>query len=164
MHIHEIQGRRQILTRSNHHICQSKHPEADPHAPSRELSKYFGKDVHLIYKGPRPRPCEPTLDFPELAATAVFQDGYPLLVASEESLRSIQARIRGQIGVQGVEDRWAMEDLEITRYVFLPFFFLTGHMPVLGSRSQESFVILSYSYFPAPTECIHHSLMSHGND
>ena len=98
------------------YICQSK-DSSDPFAPSQILSRDFNKDVHLIYKGPRPRPCQPTLDFPELNASAVFQDGYPLLVASEESLKAIQEQIKGQIGVQGVDEHWAQDDLEMTRYV-----------------------------------------------
>lgn len=98
------------------YICQSK-DTSDPYSPSEILSRYFNKDVHLIYKGPRPRPCEPTIDFPKLDASAVFQDGYPLLLASEESLKAIQEQIKGQIGVQGVDEHWARDELEMTRYV-----------------------------------------------
>jgi len=85
-------------------------------APTRILSRYFGRDVLLVFKGPRPRPCQPTSEFPDLQATAVYQDGYPLLVASEESLLAIQERVKGEVGVQGVEDRWKNDELVMERF------------------------------------------------
>lgn len=49
----------------------------------------------------------------------MYQDGYPLLVASEESLRAVQERIRGEVGLQGVEERWREGDLVMERCVSL---------------------------------------------
>ena len=53
------------------YICQSVNPR-DP-SPSEILSDYMGKAVHLVMKGPRARPCDPTPLFPSLEATGVFQ-------------------------------------------------------------------------------------------
>ncbi|KAH8119736.1 hypothetical protein DFH11DRAFT_1685253 [Phellopilus nigrolimitatus] len=97
------------------YICQSVDPE-DREAPTRILTRFFGRAVLLVLKGPRPRPCAPTLAFPELKATAVYQDGYPLLVTSEESLCAVKDRLRGEVGKQGVADRWSEDDLVMERF------------------------------------------------
>lgn len=87
-------------------------------------------------KGPSPRYCHPTHAFPALpelpatphlddggdkSATVVFQDGYPLLVASEESLGAVSQKIRefarqGPAGeVRGIAGKWVNVDIEIER-------------------------------------------------
>lgn len=45
---------------------------SDP-SPSKILSDFLDRPVHLVVKGPTPRFCPPTLAFPNLTATAVFQ-------------------------------------------------------------------------------------------
>ncbi|KAG8796190.1 hypothetical protein FRC17_008023, partial [Serendipita sp. 399] len=81
------------------YICQSVDGKgADP---SASLSKYLEREVFLIFKGPNIRYVKPTSTFPNLQAAAVFQDGYPLLIASEESLADVQHKI--ELSAQGVE-------------------------------------------------------------
>lgn len=104
------------------HICESLPSSSSPspsqsQSPSAILSRYFDKPVHLVFKGSRPRPCDPTPVFPDLKATAVFQDGYPLLVASEESLLAVETELRGHVGKQGVDERWKSDRLVIERSV-----------------------------------------------
>lgn len=67
-------------------------------------------------KGPRVRKCPATPRFPKLDAPAYFQDGFPLLLVSEESVGAIQKRIRAMVGTQGISDKWAEEELEVERY------------------------------------------------
>lgn len=96
------------------YICQDLNsPERD--FPTKVMSRFFNRAVHLVCKGPRPRACPPTTDFPELQATTCYQDGYPLLVASEESLEAVQERVRGEVGKQGVADRWKEDELVMER-------------------------------------------------
>ena len=63
------------------------------------------------------RSCPPTLRFPKLDSRSYFQDGYPLLLVSEESVEAVQDRIRDMVGTQGVNDKWAEEELKVERYV-----------------------------------------------
>lgn len=93
-------------------VCQSL---SGGHSPSFILSQYFEKPVHLVIKGSRPRNCDPTPDFPDLSATAVFQDGYPLLIASDENVDAIQEQLQGYIGKQGVDESWRTEKIVIER-------------------------------------------------
>lgn len=86
-------------------------------SPSSTLSKYLGRSVHLVYKGPRPRVCQPTTAYPELKATVSYQDGYPLLVLSEESVKEVEKQTKKIVGVQGVEEQWRDEPLVIERFV-----------------------------------------------
>lgn len=97
------------------YICESIVGFKD--APSTSLSNYFGKPVHLIYKGPRPRPIDPTTSFPELDATAKYQDMYPLLILSEESTDAVEHELRGHVGKQGIEERWSQDKITIERCV-----------------------------------------------
>lgn len=96
------------------HVCQSI-DDVRGNVPSRTLSHYFGRDVLLIVKGRKARTCRPTHEFPSLSASTNYQDGYPLLVASEESLLAVQDGMRGEVGKQGVADRWKDDDLEMER-------------------------------------------------
>ncbi|KAI0714592.1 MOSC N-terminal beta barrel domain-containing protein [Earliella scabrosa] len=68
-------------------VCSSLDPSS--RSPSEILSQYFGRPVHLVMKGPRTRECPTTHAFPDLKASAWFQDGFPFLVASEESLEEV---------------------------------------------------------------------------
>lgn len=86
-------------------------------SPSTILSEYVGYPVHLVVKGPRVRNCPPTLRFPKLDVPSYFQDGYPLLLVSEESVGAVQARIRDMVGIQGISEKWTEEELEVERYV-----------------------------------------------
>jgi hypothetical protein len=70
-----------------------------------------------VYKGPRARICEPTFDFPSLDASLRYQDGYPLLVLSEESVDAAETEVRKYVGTQGVEERWKDDKLVIERWV-----------------------------------------------
>lgn len=45
----------------------------------------------------------------------MYQDGYPILLASEESLLSVQEKLRKEVGNQGVADRWFEDDLVMER-------------------------------------------------
>ncbi|KIJ66454.1 hypothetical protein HYDPIDRAFT_109491 [Hydnomerulius pinastri MD-312] len=94
------------------YICET----AAGRSPSTILSEYFGYPVHLVVKGLRPRICPPTDRFPELDAPSYFQDGYPLLLVSEESVLAVQERIRDMVGIQGVGEKWAKEDLVVERF------------------------------------------------
>ena len=105
------------------YVCASLEPES--RSPSEILSDYFGRSVHLVMKGPRVRPCGPTDAFPDLKASAVFQDGYPFLVASEESLGEVGRVVsrfaqddtpQGRIG--GIDrDKWRDGGVNIERCV-----------------------------------------------
>ncbi len=103
------------------YVCPSSEPGT--RSPSEILSDYFGRAVHLVMKGPRVRPCPPTWAFPDLEASAVFQDGYPFLVASEESLQEVRRVVSqfaqdetpaGRIG--GIDrERWRDGGVNIER-------------------------------------------------
>ncbi|KAJ7597654.1 MOSC N-terminal beta barrel domain-containing protein [Mycena floridula] len=83
---------------------------------SRLLSAYFEKQVHLIFKGPRPRPCEPTSSYADLKAVTDFADGYPLLILSEESVQAVETELRAHVGKQGIEERWKTDALVMERF------------------------------------------------
>ena len=74
--------------------------------PSTVLTQYFGRPVHLVYKGPRPRVIDATEAFPQLEATAKYQDMYPLLVLSEESIGPIDQEVKQRVGTQGIDESW----------------------------------------------------------
>ena len=86
-------------------------------SPSEVLSVFLNKEVHLVWKGPRPRTCDPTPTFPELKATTHYADGYPFLVLSEESVEEIEQELRLHVGTQGIEDRWNIDKLIIERFL-----------------------------------------------
>lgn len=96
------------------YICESVF--ADGLSPSDLLSQYFGKSVHLVYKGPRPRESDPTVRYPGLKATAKYQDMYPLLILSEENIPAIESELRKHVGTQGIGEEWATGKLVIERY------------------------------------------------
>ena len=89
---------------------------------SAALSAFLNRPVHLVIKGPTPRLAEPTPTHPELGkagdgTTVLFQDGYPLLVASEEAVREVETMTRrlANEGVARVDPKWRSERLEIRR-------------------------------------------------
>ena len=102
------------------YICQALHPTSP--SPSEILSKYFDQPVHLVMKGPKRRVCSPTQTFPGLDASAVYQDGFPLLVASDESLERVGNEINrwasGEVdgeSIGGLDDLWKMSRVPIER-------------------------------------------------
>lgn len=99
------------------YICQALTQHSESRTPSSILSEYFERSVNLVLKGPRIRACDPTFDFPKLESSLVFQDGYPLLLLSEESVQVAENEVRKYIGVQGVEERWKEDSLVIERLV-----------------------------------------------
>ncbi|KAI5998104.1 MOSC N-terminal beta barrel domain-containing protein [Pisolithus albus] len=80
------------------YICES----LSGRSPSTILSEYLERPVHLVFKGPRPRVCPPTRRFPKLDALSHFQDAYPFLIISEESVAAVQREVREMVGSQGV--------------------------------------------------------------
>lgn len=103
------------------YICQAVDPTSP--SPSEVLSKYFSRPVHLVMKGPRRRECEATQTFPDLNASVLFQDGFPLLVASDESLENVGDEINrwasGEVDgktIGGINDLWKTSRLPIERY------------------------------------------------
>jgi len=113
------------------YICES----LSGRSPSDILSAYVGFPVHLVMKGPRPRLCAPTLRFPKLGAPTAYQDGYPLLVVSEESVSALQTRIREMVGVQGIDEKWSNEKMEVER--FRPNIVLKGAGPFAEDSIAE---------------------------
>ncbi|KAG6899817.1 hypothetical protein C0993_006518 [Termitomyces sp. T159_Od127] len=93
-------------------------PLSAPSRASAIASLYFGKPVHIVYKGPRPRPASTTARHPSLDAATVFQDGYPLLVMSRESMDELGAEVRGRVGADGmgVGEEWREGRVEIRRF------------------------------------------------
>jgi uncharacterized protein len=95
---------------------------------SDTLSKYFGKPVHLVYKGSKLRPASPTLNFPNLAVGVEYQDSYPLLVASEESFEGVVSMTEDWRREQTKEANDLAKHLDtmvIERYCRLLFLILT---------------------------------------
>ncbi|KAF9644632.1 hypothetical protein BDM02DRAFT_888505 [Thelephora ganbajun] len=103
------------------YICQALHPASS--SPSEVLSKYFGRPVHLVMKGPKRRACFQTQTFPNLDASAVYQDGFPLLVASDESLEKVGDEVNrwasGEVDgetIGGIDDLWKTSRVPIERF------------------------------------------------
>ncbi|KAG9100078.1 hypothetical protein FS749_016347 [Ceratobasidium sp. UAMH 11750] len=112
----------------NAYVAQSLLP-TDP-SPSSLLSSFLGRDVLLVLKGPKGRAVETTSTHPNLDAEVRFQDGFPLLLATTESLAAVQERVRHSAnGVQGwkvggITPRWQTEELVMER--FRPNIVLSG--------------------------------------
>lgn len=115
------------------YICEPLNGEGP--SPSVELSKYMGKSVHLVYKGPRPRTADATLRFPELKATSKYQDMYPLLVLSEESVSPINEELRKHVGTQGIQESWKTNSVAIER--FRPNIVFSGGGPFAEDGWEE---------------------------
>ncbi|KAF8808035.1 hypothetical protein BYT27DRAFT_7099211 [Phlegmacium glaucopus] len=114
------------------YICESI---AGQPGSSATLSKYFEKPVHLVFKGPNPRPIPPTTSFPDLKATAKYQDLYPLLVLSEESTKMIDAEVKSRVGTQQIDERWRKENVAIER--FRPNIVFKGGGPFAEDKWEE---------------------------
>ncbi|KAF8079183.1 MOSC N-terminal beta barrel domain-containing protein [Lyophyllum atratum] len=110
-------------------------PSSSPLSASAILSIYFGKPVHLMYKGPNPRAVEATHAFPELQATSVYQDMYPLLVLSKESMEDVEREVRGRVGEQGVGEAWREDRVELRR--FRPNIVFEGGGPFAEDHWEE---------------------------
>lgn len=98
-----------------------------PHSSSRfvdsslcsaTLSRFFGKPVHLIYKGPRLRPAPPTWSFPNLKVGINYQDVYPIMVVSKESFLCAKAMVASWCREQEREElrNWDTDSLVLERY------------------------------------------------
>ncbi|KAI0271394.1 hypothetical protein BC834DRAFT_922199 [Gloeopeniophorella convolvens] len=107
------------FTEIDGYITQA-HPTSspDPSYCSDVLSRFVGKPVHLMYKGPRTRPAPPTWSFPKLSASVAYQDAYPILVASEESIQGVQSLVAKWCREQKDEElkRWDPKSIVIERY------------------------------------------------
>ncbi|KAJ3985723.1 hypothetical protein F5890DRAFT_1408843 [Lentinula detonsa] len=114
-------------------VCENQ--SSHGRSPSTILSEYFGRPVHLTVKGNKPRPCDPTDSFPGLKATALYQDGYPLLVLSEESIDVLHEEIRSRVGMQGIADEWSSQEFVIER--FRPNIVLRGGGPFAEDNFEE---------------------------
>ncbi|KAI0068321.1 hypothetical protein BV25DRAFT_1867320 [Artomyces pyxidatus] len=87
---------------------------------SAVLSRFMGRPVHLIFKGPRPRPAAPTWSFEKLDPFVGYHDGYPLHVASEESMEGVKAMVK-KWSQEHAEDSsdpqiWDTKSMVIERY------------------------------------------------
>lgn len=112
----------------NGYICESVPSSFTPkptRTPTEILTQYFEKPVYLVIKGPRKRACPPTDTHPTLNASAVYQDGYPLLIVSEENVKEVQKQIRKYVGQQGVEERWRDDELKVERWVNISFLYVS---------------------------------------
>lgn len=107
------------------YICESV--SRDSPSPSDILSQYFGKSVHLVLKGPQPREIDSTEKYPDLKATAKYQDMYPMLILSEESTGAIEKELRDRVGTQGISEEWATGSVVVER--FRPNIVLQGGGP-----------------------------------
>jgi len=103
------------------YICQAV--DSTSPSPSEILSKYIGRPVHLVMKGPKYRACDATQTFPDLVASALFQDGFPLLVTSEESLKNVGDEVNrwanGPVdgkSIGGIDDMWKTGRIPIERF------------------------------------------------
>jgi uncharacterized protein len=99
----------------------SFHSEGNPNSPSSILSKYIGYPVHLAYKGPTRRMVKATKTHPDLPRTtsAKFQDGYPFLVTSVESLLEVQDVVQDLVKDKnnGLNSEWKSKDVVMERSI-----------------------------------------------
>ncbi|KAL0579242.1 hypothetical protein V5O48_002746 [Marasmius crinis-equi] len=102
---------------------------------SETLSRFMGRAVHLAFKGKKPRNCAATTAFPDLRASAKYQDGYPWLVFSEESIDAINEEVRGRIGQQGIDEKWKTENVVVER--FRPNIVFSGGGPFAEDNWKE---------------------------
>ncbi|KAG6841739.1 hypothetical protein C0991_007625 [Blastosporella zonata] len=123
----------------------SAYTPATENTASAISSLYFSKPVHLVYKGPRPRPAERTFTFPELDASTMFQDGYPLLLMSRESMGELDEEVRARVGTQGIDDHWKEDSVELRR--FRPNVVVEG----AGGFAEDAWEEVSFGTKEAPT-------------
>jgi uncharacterized protein len=72
--------------------------------PSVALSQYIERDVLLVYKGLTTRYF--TYESKSLKGPTAFQDVYPILITTEESLQDVQSKV--ELSANGVEG-WAIK-------------------------------------------------------
>ncbi|KAG8875367.1 hypothetical protein FRB97_005179 [Tulasnella sp. 331] len=134
-------------SRNDGHIIRSIDPDAifGPDTPSETISNFLGRNVLLVRKGPRPRAVVATPAFPDLKTTTAFQDGYPLLIASESSLRDITRHIRtaatdedGKLKIYGL-NKEVWKDKEFAMERFRPNIVINGDdaLPYDEERWEE---------------------------
>ena len=105
----------------NAYVAQSSMPDEPSGTPSTLLSSYLGREVLLVLKGPKRRTTGPTSSHPNLAADVRFQDAFPLLLATTESLAAVQEKVRlSASGVEGwkvggITPQWQTDELVIER-------------------------------------------------
>ena len=108
------------------YVCQSLNPGEE--SPSDILSAYMKTPVLLIMKGPEDRMCPVTEAFPDLPANSTYPDAYPVHLASEESLESLNRAVNlaAQLGadelpkeVRGITGVWQGQRVEMERSVLL---------------------------------------------
>lgn len=103
-------------------------------------------------KGPIRRAVEATPAFPQLEARAQFQDGYPLFIASEESLKDLQGYV--SVSASGKDEKWRVgkidkeawkdgERLKMERYVL--FVSKVARLRFGADHPPLAFVLLSLS-------------------
>lgn len=76
------------------YVVESQSSSVPQQSPSDLISQFLGVPVLLVQKGPIRRAVQATPVFPSLDGEAQFQDGYPLFVASEESLADLRRYVR----------------------------------------------------------------------
>lgn len=91
------------------YVCQTTKPTASGMSPSEIVSKYLGRNALLIFKGPTPRVAKPTPSAPDLDAAFQFQDGYPLMVLSMETIKDVSERV---LQAARKEEGWAVAGLD----------------------------------------------------
>ncbi|KIO15499.1 hypothetical protein M407DRAFT_87042, partial [Tulasnella calospora MUT 4182] len=94
-----------IVWESNNegYVVESLDPDAayGPDTPSKTLSKFLGRTALPVLKGSKLRWVLPTINFPKLRASAMFHDGYPILVANDSSFEDIAKRVRMAANAEG---------------------------------------------------------------
>ncbi|EJT99676.1 hypothetical protein DACRYDRAFT_95988 [Dacryopinax primogenitus] len=95
------------------YVCEALRPTESGLSPSEIISTYIGRPALLIVKGPSPRNALPTVSAPDLDATFMFQDGYPLMVLSTESIQDVSERISQ---AARSEDGWAVAGINLDKW------------------------------------------------
>lgn len=98
------------------YVCEAL--SADKGTASAILSQYFQKPVYLVFKGPRPRPIEATPGFPDLVGTAKYQDMYPMLILSAESMSAIEDELLHQMEGLNIDEEWTTKSIVVERYFY----------------------------------------------
>lgn len=105
------------------HVVQREPGISDAPSPSEIISKFLGRKCYLVYKGPMHRQVKETVSHPTLheTSTAAYQDGYPLLITTKESLGKLQEVVelsaledpRWTVG--GITSKWTDEEVIMER-------------------------------------------------
>ncbi|KAG7099956.1 hypothetical protein E1B28_001749 [Marasmius oreades] len=133
LHDADLMGRLAI----DGYICQEM-PDAEKdtsNTVSETFSAYFRRPVHLVQKGSSPRPCLPSTNYPDFNATALYQDMYPLLILSEESMAEVDREVRSRVGTQQIDECWKTDKVAIER--FRPNIVLKGGGPWVEDQWTE---------------------------